>query len=104
MGFYTGPTVTPQGQRYSFSSLDFGARYEMFDRKLALTFRISDILNEMKFGGYAQNSSFYSRYTMKRESRVAYLGFQYKINEGPKQRERRRQTENTGGGMDFDEF
>lgn len=103
-GFYTGPTVTPQGQRYSFSSLDFGARYEMFDRKLALTLRISDIFNEMKFGGYSKNSNFYSRYTMKRETRVAYLGFQYKINEGPKQRERRRQTDNPGGGMDFDEF
>jgi hypothetical protein len=41
---------------------------------------------------------------MKRETRVAYLGFQYKINEGPKQSERRRQTDNPGGGMDFDEF
>jgi len=103
MGFYSGPTVTPQGKRFSMSSLDFGARYEMFNRKLAITFRLSDIFNEMRFGGSAQNSKFYSRYEMKRETRVAYLGFQYKINEGPKQRERRRNTENQGG-MDFDEF
>lgn len=104
IGFYSGPTITPQGERFSSSSLDFGARYEMFDRKLALTFRVSDIFNSMKFGGYAENSRFYSRYEMKRETRVAYLGLQYKINEGAKQRERRRQTENPGGGMEFDEF
>jgi len=104
IGNYVGPTVTLQGQRYEMYFFDIGARYDIFGRQATITFRLSDVFNQMSFGSSAEEAGrFYTRYLMKRESRTAYLGLQYKINEGPKQRERRRQQQDAGG-LDFDEF
>lgn len=102
IGNYMGPTVTAQGERYETYFMDLGARYDILDRRASITFRLSDIFDTMSFGGTAFGENFDTRYRMNRESRVAFLGFQYKINEGIKQREKRRQQEN--GGMDMEEF
>ncbi len=102
MGYYSAPTLTAQGKRYGWNSIDFAARYDLWNRRASVTFRLSDVFNQSEFGGTASSSSFYSEYSMKRESRVANIGFQYKINEGPKQKESRKIEESGGAG--FDEF
>ncbi|MDQ1265291.1 MAG: hypothetical protein QG635_441 [Bacteroidota bacterium] len=101
-GFYNAPNVTIQGRRYEFYSVDVGTKYDLFDKKLSLTLRWSDIFDTMKFRVYGSGSGFEVSRSFKRETSIIMLGFTYKINDGLKQRERRKQSDENGGGDNFD--
>ncbi len=101
-GNYTGPTVQAQGTRDPMYSIDLGARYDILDRKATLTFRVSDIFDTMTYSGSTKGQNFDYDFDFKRQTRIAYIGFQYKINEGQQKREKKRsQDMENSGDMDF---
>ncbi len=97
---YRAPIITPQGKMYETYSVDFAAKKDFFKDKFSVSFRVSDIFNTQKFDLDAYGKGFYSTLNRKRLSQVAYLTLSYKINGGLKQKARKKNTENNGGGMD----
>jgi len=69
---------------------------------MSSSFRLSDIMNSHQFKLKASDVNFTSEHTRKRESRVAYIGLSYKINQGLKSKTKKRPTDNNyyddGGG------
>jgi hypothetical protein len=98
-GFYNAPSVTIQGQRDAFYSFDLGGRYDIFDN-FAVILRVTDIFDTMEHHNISSGEDFYIDFTMKRQSQAISIGIQYKINEGMKQRERKKGNDENGGGMD----
>jgi outer membrane receptor protein involved in Fe transport len=81
---YRAPMVTIQGTMQSMWNVDLGLKKDIMKNKAFISFRISDIFNTQKFNMDRQDAFFYQEMYRKRESRVAYIGFTYKINGGLK--------------------
>jgi len=77
-------------------------RYDFLKSKASLSFRVSDIFDSRRFNGETWGEGFAIKMNRKMESRVAYLGFTYRINNYNRQRERDRDNQN--GDMEMDEF
>lgn len=92
-GLFYGPSVIAQATRLSFYTIDAGFRKELWNRKASLSLRLSDIFNTMKFQVKTDIPSLKAMMEFKRETRILYLTFTYKINEGIKQKERQRMQE-----------
>lgn len=84
-----GPSVIPQAVREGFWTVDAALRKDFLNRKLSLSFRISDIFNTMLFRVKTTETNLVGTMEFKRETRVAYLTLSYRINEGLKQKDRR---------------
>lgn len=93
-GFYRGPMVTPQGEMKSSFSMDIAAKKDVFKDKGTITFRLSDIFNTMQFDNISTGEGFTATQNRKRETRTAYFGFSWKINQGIKQTARKKIQEN----------
>ncbi|MGQ9846191.1 MAG: TonB-dependent receptor domain-containing protein [Bacteroidales bacterium] len=92
-GMFYGPSVMAQATRTSFYTVDAGFRKELWNRKASLSLRISDIFNTMVFKLKTDVPNLKANMEFKRETRILYITFTYKINEGIKQKERQRQQE-----------
>ena len=92
-GMFNGPSVMAQATRTGFYTVDAGLRKELWDRKASLSLRLSDIFNTMKFQVKTDDPNLKALMEFKRETRILYVTFTYKINEGIKQKERQRQQE-----------
>ncbi len=103
-GSYRAPSVTPQGEQKASYNIDIAFKKDFFDEKLGIGFRVSDIFNTMTYDYITRGPGFTIEGSRKRETRVAYLTFSYKINSGIKQKERKRNgnggSEDDGGGME----
>lgn len=96
---FEGPSVQAQAIRKEFYTVDAGLRKDFKNKKLSLSFRISDIFNTMSFRIVTDDPSLKANMEFKRESRVAYFTLTYRINEGVKQKDKNRNQEiNNGGG------
>jgi outer membrane receptor protein involved in Fe transport len=100
---FNGPSVMAQATRSSFYTVDLGIRKELLDRKASLSIRLSDVFNTMSFKIKTNDPTIKANMEFKRETRILYVTFTYKINEGIKQRERQRQQEMNQIEMDFNE-
>lgn len=85
-GFYNGPMVTPQGTMRPMSSVDAALKKDIWKDKASLSFRVSDIFNTLKFSTTVLGDGFTGTLVRKRETRIAFLSFTYKINGGVKQK------------------
>jgi outer membrane receptor protein involved in Fe transport len=99
---FNGPSVMAQATRTAFYTVDAGLKKEFFDRKASLSIRLSDIFNTMKFKVKTDDPSMKAIMEFKRETRILYITFTYKINEGVKQKERLKEEMNQME-MDFGE-
>jgi outer membrane receptor protein involved in Fe transport len=102
-GNYNGEQVTIQGKRKAMYFTEIGLKKDVLQGRGSVNFRLSDPFNTMRFEVIANGEGFTSENLFKRESRVAFIGFTYKLNrdtERQQQRERRRENESSGG----DEF
>jgi len=99
---YRAPLVTPQGKMYENYGADLAVKKDFLKDMLSLSFRISDIFNTQKFDMDAYGTGFYSTMSRKRQTQMAFLTISYKINGGIKQKNKKRSSENGGGGEDFD--
>ncbi|MHC1708636.1 MAG: TonB-dependent receptor [Bacteroidales bacterium] len=102
-GFYRGPMVNPQGTMKEMYAMDFAVRKEFWKDRASVSLRISDIFNTSAFRVENEGSNYYAEMERRRESRVAYLGFTYKIGKnGKSQKKARKPDEN--GGREMEEF
>ncbi|MBW6490342.1 MAG: TonB-dependent receptor [Lentimicrobium sp.] len=101
-GNYNSPRTMAQGRMEEVYFADVAVRYDFMKSKASLSFRVSDIFDTRRFNGETWGEGFNIRMNRKMESRVAYLGFTYRINNYNRQRERERNSEN--GDMEMDEF
>ncbi|MFA6924357.1 MAG: TonB-dependent receptor [Bacteroidales bacterium] len=103
-GFYRGPMVTPQGEMKEMYSIDFGLKKDFLKDKATLGIRVSDIFNTIKFSNITTTEGLNVIMDRKRESRVGYISFTYKINGGLKQKAKKKPDENNNGGDEGEGF
>ncbi len=102
---YRAPIITPQGRMNETYSADIAMKKDfMKDNRLSVSFRVSDVFNTQKFDMEAFGNNFYSTMIRKRQSQAAFLTLSYKINDGLKQKSKRKPVENNGGGNDEGDF
>ena len=98
--FYRSPGVRPQGRIETIQSLDLGFRKSIIDGRGALTLRVTDIFNTRKYRFFTDLGTLQTDSQFQRESRIAYVGFQYSLQQ--LKPERRRGGRGGGGGGDDD--
>lgn len=95
-GNYRSPMLTPQGEMAASWNVDLAFKKDIFKEQASISFRISDVFNTQQFNVKMSDTNLSGNMVRKRESRVAFLTLSYKINEGIKQRQRKRAQENFG--------
>ncbi|MGE5456839.1 MAG: TonB-dependent receptor domain-containing protein [Methanococcaceae archaeon] len=95
--FYMSNNVTPQGTSKGvlFSNLEL--KKSLLDRKLSISFRISDVFNAMRWRNETIGSNFYSVNNFKPQSQIFTLSFQYNINNYKPVQDRRPGDDNGSG-------
>ena len=84
MGRYNGPQTYIQGREDAYGVMDAGVRYELFDKKLSLSARVTDLFKSYRSrmtsvidagGGVLQNEIDIEKY----DTRVFYISASYKF-------------------------
>ncbi len=89
MGNYSAPQYMAQGKRKSMFTLDFAMRKDFFKNKLTLNFRLSDIFKSRRYNGETWGDGFYTTSSRHMDSRVAYIGLTWKINNYKQNRDKK---------------
>ena len=100
--FYRSPGVRPQGRIETIQSLDLGFRKSIIEGRGAVTLRVTDIFNTRKYRFFTDLGTLQTDSQFQRESRIAYIGFQYSLQQ--LKPERRRGGGGGGGGGGGDDF
>ncbi len=90
-GMFEGPSIMAQSTRKGFFTVDVGLRKDLWNKKASLSIRVSDIFNTMKFETTTDYDALHAVMNFKRETRIAYITFTYKINGGIKQKEQKKE-------------
>ncbi|MGQ9799782.1 MAG: TonB-dependent receptor domain-containing protein [Ignavibacterium sp.] len=98
---YNAPTIMGQSKMKEQFATDFAMKKDFLDGQLSLTFRLSDVFNTRKWESETIGQNFITTSYRKMESRVAYLGISYRLNQGNNNRERERRLRDEEG---MDEF
>lgn len=98
-----GPSVMAQAIRKEFYTLDAGLRKDFKNKKFSVSFRVSDILNTMRFRVETNDEDLKANMEFKRQSRIAFVTLSYRINEGIKQKEKPRIQEQGNQEMEMRE-
>ena len=101
-GNYRAPIITPQGKMFAMYSADAAVKKDILKERASIGLRVSDIFNTQHFDMETYGTDFYSRMNRKRESRILYFSFTYKINGGLKQKPAKRPTDGGNGNNDMD--
>ena len=101
-GNYRAPMVQLQGTMKAMYYADFAIKKEIFKSKASINLRLSDIFNSQQFNMHRTGTDFIIDMSRKRESRVLYLGFTYKLNGGTKAKDKKKSYDGNGddGGDD----
>ncbi|MGH2575734.1 MAG: TonB-dependent receptor domain-containing protein, partial [Ignavibacteria bacterium] len=103
--FYSGKRFTAQGTVNPFRSLDAALKKDFFDRKLSVTFRVSDLFNTQKFVINISDPEFSEYRERKRDSRTFYLNVSYTFGDADKSQDKRRKKdgkrEDEGDDIDY---
>jgi outer membrane receptor for ferrienterochelin and colicin len=102
---YHGKRYSAQGTFDPMQMLDAGVKKDLFDKKLNITLRVSDILNTGKFSANVFGENFSQVFERARDSRALFLNITYKFGQQDKKTERRKKNENDDNngddGFDF---
>lgn len=103
-GYYRGPMVNPQGTMKEMYAMDFAARKEFWNEKASISLRISDLFNTFAFRMVNTGSNFDGNMLRRRESRVVYLGFTYKIGKNGIKQKKTKKPDDNGNRDNQEEF
>lgn len=104
-GFYRAPRNDIQGQMEEMFSADLGMKKDVLDRNGTISLRVSDLFNTRQFNFLSYGPEFRSEIANRRQSRIVYLGFTYRLNSDDNdRRNRRNEQRDQNGGGDEDEF
>jgi hypothetical protein len=99
--FYNSPTVSSQGRREGSFRTDVALKHELFNKSLALTIQVRDLLKTAKNEFTTSGTDFFSYGYSQRESPVVMLNIRYNINNHKDEREREQQENGFEGDMEF---
>lgn len=101
-GFYRSPGIRPQGEMRALYSMDIGLRKPVLKGKGNITFRVTDIFNTRRWRFFNESLGISDDAEFQRESRIAYLGFNYSLRQDKSSRRRDRGNRGMNGGGDVD--
>ncbi|MGK2862753.1 MAG: TonB-dependent receptor domain-containing protein [Chitinophagaceae bacterium] len=78
-GIYFSKRNIPQGEQFARSSVDFGIKKDLWNKKAELTLSASDIFNSFGIQQRVVNQGFTVLYQNFYETQIFRLGFKYKI-------------------------
>ncbi len=88
---YYSPSVSAQGKREGFFRSDLAVKKELFDKQIALTLQIRDLVNTANHEFISEGPDFYSYNYFTRESPMVMLNIRFTFNNFKQER-------NRGGG------
>ncbi|SIQ60408.1 outer membrane beta-barrel family protein [Pontibacter lucknowensis] len=97
---YRAPMADIQGQMQEIYAVDLGLKKDVLNKKGTITLRVSDIFDTREFNFESFGPGFEQTNNNKRQTRIAFIGFTYRLNSEDNNRERRRQRDEQGGGDD----
>ncbi|WP_139307984.1 outer membrane beta-barrel family protein [Pontibacter flavimaris] len=99
-GFYRAPSNDIQGRMEQMFSADLGMKKDVLKKKGTVSLRVSDLFNTRRFDFLSYGPTFRSDIQNRRQSRIVYLGFTYRLNSDDSDRRNRQneQREQNGGG------
>jgi hypothetical protein len=92
-GIYYSPSVSAQGRREGFYMTNAAIRQDLWNRKLALTLQVRDILGTARHEFTSEGSDFYSYTEFNRKSPVVILALSLNFNRYRPERRREDQQE-----------
>ncbi|TPE44999.1 outer membrane beta-barrel family protein [Pontibacter mangrovi] len=103
--FYRAPRNDIQGRMEEMFSADFGMKKDVLKKNGTISLRVSDLFNTRQFNFLSYGPEFRSEIENRRQSRIVYLGFTYRLNSDDSDRRNRRDNrEEQNGGGNEDEF
>lgn len=83
MSFGGGPffSIGTIGTRQGIYMLNISAKIDIISDKASINLRLMDVFKSIKYDVTTSGNNFKSRLLRTRESRVAFIGFQYKFND-----------------------
>jgi outer membrane receptor protein involved in Fe transport len=76
-------------------SVDLGFKKDLFDNKISVTLRVSDLLNTRKFNSTTNGTGFLLDNMRRMDSRIVFLGITYRLNSNEKMKEREKRIDDT---------
>ncbi|WP_229367988.1 TonB-dependent receptor domain-containing protein [Fibrisoma limi] len=102
---YRSPFIVAQGTINGFFNVDFGMKQNVLKGRGSINFRVSDIFNTLRFSIDTFGPNFISNTVAKRESRIAFIGFSYRLSrQATRDRERDRDERRDDQDNGDDEF
>ncbi|RJP63265.1 MAG: TonB-dependent receptor [Ignavibacteriales bacterium] len=98
---YNAPTIMAQGKMKEQYSVDLALRKDFMEGKLSLNFRVSDIFKTRKYDSETFGTGFNTISTRTMDSRGAFLGISYKLNNYKSDQEKERRRTDDGNMEDF---
>ena len=98
---YRSPFIIAQGTIQQFFNVDIGVKHDVFKGRGTLNLRVSDIFNTLQFQANTFGDNFESTRLGKRESRIGFIGFSYRLSRqisSDKDRDEERQDDTPGEG------
>ncbi|MCX2738334.1 TonB-dependent receptor domain-containing protein [Pontibacter anaerobius] len=103
--FYRAPRNDIQGKMEEMFSADLGMKKDVLKKNGTISLRVSDLFNTRQFNFLSYGPEFRSEIENRRQSRIVYLGFTYRLNsDDSDRRNRRNNREEQNSGGDEDEF
>ncbi|WP_158607183.1 outer membrane beta-barrel family protein [Pontibacter oryzae] len=102
--YYRAPTATIQGRREQLFSTGLGIRKDVLDKKGTVMLRVSDVFNTRQWNYTRFSDTFRTESNNRRQSRIFYIGFTYRLNSDEKDSHRRNREEPDRGGGDEEDF
>ncbi|GAA4468395.1 outer membrane beta-barrel family protein [Nibrella saemangeumensis] len=99
---YRSPFIVAQGTIQGFFNVDFGVKQEVLKGRGTVNFRISDIFNTLQFRSETFGSNFTAVSRNKRETRIAFIGFSYRLSKQVFRDRERKDREEREGSEDND--
>ena len=80
MNYFSGPSVTAQGDRDPMFFTNIALRQDFLDRKLSATLQVRDVWGTMKHSFVSYGEGFSNQMEISREPQVVMLSLSYKLN------------------------
>ncbi len=102
--FYRAPRADIQGRMEQMFSADLGMKKDVLKKNGTISLRISDLFNTRQFNFLSYGPEFRSEIENRRQSRIIYLGFTYRLNSDDNDRRNRRNEQREQNGGDEEDF
>ncbi|MFC5411380.1 TonB-dependent receptor domain-containing protein [Larkinella bovis] len=101
---YRSPFIVAQGTIKAITNVDIGVKQSVLKGRGTVSLRVSDIFNTMQFRNESFGPNFVSTSRNKRESRIGFIGFSYRLSKQvvrEKDRDQDRDRDETPGENEF---